>query len=148
MQKVTVEPTANRMLNSNARRELFPFCGKSCPPTKPITKGIVDNEHGMSEVNTPETIAMTGASQSLSATASANDFKNSFILSSLSDLFSVLLRQSAQAAASADYFHSIVCNCLRDRKHLFRRVNFTRLSVTACGTASIRFGELISLDCL
>lgn len=119
MQKVTVEPTANRMLNSNARRELFPFCGKSCPPTKPITKGIVDNEHGMSEVNTPETIAITGASQSLSATASANDFKNSFILSSLSDLFSVLLRQSAQAAASADYFHSVVCdrlislNCLR-----------------------------------
>ncbi|HRM25083.1 MAG TPA: hypothetical protein PKZ81_02390, partial [Clostridia bacterium] len=62
--------------------------------------------------------------------------------------FSVLLRQSAQAAASADYFHSIVCNCLRDRKHPFRRVNFTRLSVTACGTASIRFGELILLDCL
>lgn len=85
----------------------------------------------MSDVNTPETIAITGASQSLSATASANDFKNSFILSSLSDLFSVLLRQSAQAAASADYFHSIVCDCLRDRKQLFLQISFGRLSATA-----------------
>ena len=71
-----------------------------------------------------------------------------YLISSLSDLFSVLLRQSAQAAASADYFHSIVCNCLRDRKHPFRRVNFTRLSVTACGTASSCFFESVSVDCL
>ena len=59
---VTADPTAN----ITDRRNAF-FGSVPVPPTKPITKGMLDSEHGVKEVSTPANSANTGASHILSA---------------------------------------------------------------------------------